>query len=156
MDWLNQVTNPELSSLGQIYQADLSKIGVQMSLKSLDSNAFIDATNRLAYRGVAGTLSSYTQVHPSSVFVLSRAFFPTNNTAGFKSEAYTQLVNQLSTEPDDAKRAQLYAQMNDLLLDESFLMPLAPQRSPMVMKANVHGPRRDMAGGVYFTDTWMG
>ena len=45
------------------------------------------------------------------------------NNGGYLSDDYTKLVTSAATEPDATKRAALYSQLNDFLLDEAFVFP---------------------------------
>jgi len=58
---------------------------------------------------------------------------------GFKDPQYEQLVTSIGTEPDAAKRATLYSQLNDFLLDQSFAMVVAPNPSRLLARTNVQG-----------------
>jgi ABC-type transport system substrate-binding protein len=78
------------------------------------------------------------------------------NNAGFKEDQYTQLVTSAGAEPDAAKRKQLYSQLNDYLLDQSFGMPIAPSTSRVITKASVHGIEFRMNDVMTFANTWIG
>ena len=66
----------------------------------------------------ANTLSHNAQAKRavSPPFSSSKAFAPAGNNSAFKSERYTQLVNQAATEPDPAKLKPVYSELNDLFL----------------------------------------
>src|SRR5581483_6663590 len=52
MDYLISPNFSELSDFGQIYQADLAKIGVKMTITQQDSTAFFDSINNRKYPGM--------------------------------------------------------------------------------------------------------
>ena len=64
---------------------------------------------------------------------------PRINNAGFKDDQYTQLVDTARSEPDAVKRKQVYSQINDYLLDQSFGLPIAPTTNRVIAKSNVSG-----------------
>jgi peptide/nickel transport system substrate-binding protein len=149
-------SDPTASGFGQIYQADLAKIGVKLSLKPLESAAWQDAVNNQKYRGVTMSSSAYANIEPSSLFTLSRHWnYSGANTTGFKNETYTQLVTSAQVEPDPAKRKQTYSQINDFLLDQCFVNVLAPNAPTVITRANVNGLRWTMHESRVYADIWL-
>ena len=60
----------------------------------------------------------------------------------------------LTAEADAAKRKQLYSQLNDYILDQSFGIPIAPSTSRVISKAAVHGIEFRMNDVMTFANTW--
>ena len=60
-----------------------------------------------------------------------------------------------NAEPDKAKRKDLYNQLNDLFIDESFLMVLSTTPARALAKANVKNVRNQAHGGFMFTETGL-
>ena len=77
------------------------------------------------------------------MFQLSGGYRPTGNTAGFQSDQYVALADASQSEADPAKRQQIYSQINDLLLDESFNISIGFQ--PTYMVATRKRERRALA-----------
>jgi peptide/nickel transport system substrate-binding protein len=146
---------PELSAMAQIYQADLAKVGVNLSIKSLESSAFFDAVNGRKYQGLYSTTNTYAQVEPITIFTTSRVFDPTSNNSGFKTDEYVSLINQGGSEPDLAKRKQIYSRLNDLLLDESFSMIMVEFRPQLLTRSTVHDVGYTLHEAFSYTNTWM-
>ena len=61
------------------------------------------------------------------------------NNTGFRDDRYTALVNQAGLEVDPAKQKQIYSQLNDMLLEQSFVTPLAPNPPRETFRATVKG-----------------
>lgn len=140
----------------QIYQADLAKIGAKVSLKPLEGPTWQDQVNNQKYRGLTQSSSAYANIESSSLFTLSRHWnYSGANTTGFKNDKYTQLVTAANVEPDAAKRKQLYSQINDLILDEAFVMVLAPGAPSVVTRSNVNGVRWSMHESRVYADMWL-
>ena len=149
-------TDPIVAGFAQIYQADLAKIGGKVTLRPVESPVWMDTVNNQRYRGLTQSSSAYANIESSSLFTLSRHWnYSGANTTGFKSERYTQLVTAANVEPDAAKRRQLYSQINDLLLDESFVMVLAPGAPSVATRANVNGVRWSMHESRVYADMWL-
>ena len=60
-----------------------------------------------------------------------------NNNSGFDSPLYQELGKAANTETDPAKLKQVFDQVNDLMLDESFVIPLTPRPPTNVTRAAV-------------------
>ena len=146
---------PELSQMAQIYQNDLAKIGVTMSIKNLESAAFYDAVNGRKYQGLYSTTNTYAQVEPLTIFTTSRVFDPGSNNSGFRTDEYVKLIDQAGSEPDAAKRRQLYMSLNDLLLDESFSMILTEFRPRLLTRSTVNDVGYTLHEAFSYTNTWL-
>ena len=146
---------PELTAMAQIYQADLAKIGVALTIKNVESSAFYDQVNGRKYRGLYTTPNTYAQVEPLTIFTTSRVFDPTSNNSGFSSDEYVSLIDQAGAEPDLARRKQLYSRLNDLLLDESFSMILTDFRPRLLTRAAVQDVGATLHEAFSYTSTWL-
>jgi len=65
-------------------------------------------------------------------------------------------VYAAAAEPDAARRKQLYSQLNDYILDQSFGLPIAPSTSRVITKASVHGIEFRMNDVMTFSNAWIG
>ncbi|MBV9327645.1 MAG: hypothetical protein JO352_28340 [Chloroflexi bacterium] len=74
-----------------------------------------------------------------TLFFISGFYKVGANNLNDNSQQYSQLANASATETDAGKRKQLYDQMNDLLLDESFTVPVASSPGNVVSRAGVSG-----------------
>jgi peptide/nickel transport system substrate-binding protein len=155
MDGLLQANNAELIAFSQVYQSDLSKIGVKLNIQKMEAAAWLDQVNNVKYRGIWLGSIAFAQLEPATTFQNSRGLDPTANSSGFVAEKYTQLVSAANAEPDKEKRKQLYTQLNDLFLDESFLMVLATLPARALARSAVQGVQTTAHGGFTFTHAWL-
>ncbi|MBV9601259.1 MAG: ABC transporter substrate-binding protein [Chloroflexi bacterium] len=125
----------DVSTMAQIYQADLAKIGVTLNIKSLEPPGWRTVTASLKDWNINGASSDYSQLLPSSLATLSAWWSYASSSTGFKDEQYTQLVTGIAGESDAAKRKQLMSQLNDYLLDQSFVMVIVPNPAKVVVRA---------------------
>jgi ABC-type transport system substrate-binding protein len=95
-------------------------------------------------------------MEPVSMLAAGASLNPRKNNAGFSDEQYTRLVDSASSEPDAAKRKQIYSQINDYILDQSFGIPMAPSTSRVVTKANVQGLEFGYNDIMRLVNTWKG
>jgi peptide/nickel transport system substrate-binding protein len=127
---------PELEQFAQIQQSDLASLGVQINIKNIDLAAWITIVSGHQYNGLYSTAIGSAQLNPITLMSGAAYKDPGNNSA-FVSPEYTQLLNQVATETDPARQKQLYSQLNDLLLDEAFVWPIATAPFRVAARASV-------------------
>jgi peptide/nickel transport system substrate-binding protein len=130
----------EYEQLATIIQGDLAKIGVKTNLKPTDPPTFTQQGlgNNPPFNGMRLSAGAFTQLSEAgSEFALSRTYGYASNASGFYDDQWTQLASGVATEPDPAKRKQLYAQINDYLLDQAFTMAITPYPDIVALRPNV-------------------
>jgi peptide/nickel transport system substrate-binding protein len=155
LDFVYNANITETGSLAQIYQADLASIGVNLNLTQVDNATFLDSVNKLNYHGVIGLAGFQSAFEPATGLTSSKNFNPLSNAAGFKSDQYAQLINAANIEPDLAKRKALYSQLNDILLEESFLMIVTTNPPILAVRSGVNGVAFDFHEGLVPADMWL-
>jgi ABC-type transport system substrate-binding protein len=138
-----------------MYQSDLAKIGVKLSIVKQETAAWSDLVNNRKYPHLyyAGSILNLS---PGTIFTVSRPVGPKNNNEGFENEHYAQLVATMASESDPARLKPIYSELNDILLDEAFFNFMSPNLVIMMGKANLHDFTPTMHGRWLMTDTWMG
>jgi peptide/nickel transport system substrate-binding protein len=146
----------EFSTMAQIYQADLAKIGINATLEPLDNASWTDAAVKAAYKGLAVGHPGGFGAQDATSGLQTGAFGIANTFTNFNDPEYTQTVQAAAAETDAVKRKQLYSQINDILLDNCFTMPLCSLLQVSLSNSKVHGIVRDRSGGgLTLTRTWM-
>ncbi|MBV9582654.1 MAG: ABC transporter substrate-binding protein [Chloroflexi bacterium] len=138
--WAQAGYASEYQQLATIIQGDLASIGVTTNLKPTDAAAFTQQGlgQHPPYNGMRLSAGAFCQLREAgSEFALSRTFGYANNGAGFYDDQWTQLAAGVATEPDPAKRKQMYDQINDYLLDQSFVMTITPYPDIDALQPNV-------------------
>ena len=64
-------------------------------------------------------------------------------------------MNSVSTEADAAKRKSLLGELNDLILDQSFSIPVATGKHVSAVRANVNGFRWRAAESIDYSGIWL-
>jgi peptide/nickel transport system substrate-binding protein len=154
LDMIPSPTYPEGGDFCQMYQGDLAKIGVALNIINLDQGAWSDQVNNRRYRHLYYA-ASILNLSPGTLFTVSRPIGPTNNNEGYEDPTYATLVTNLTRETDPAKLSQIYSQINDILLDQSFFMFMAPNAVLMLAGANVRDVNPNARGGWSLTDAWL-
>jgi peptide/nickel transport system substrate-binding protein len=160
------VSDPELSitytlsneaaSFAQIYQADLAKLGVKTNLAQVETTTYNDQVAKLSYKGVIFSLGSQAHLYEAATGIAgTRSFNPDNGSSGFKDPQYAEFITSAATEPDAAKRKQIYSTFNDYVLDQAFTMPVSQSAVAALTSARVHALKLDMIPRYVLRDTWM-
>ena len=77
------------------------------------------------------------------------------NVSYFESPDYSRLVaaGQVATDPAEQKR--IFHDLTQLVLDESFMYPLSPQKNSWAFTSKVKGSEDLTFGMVSFRGTWL-
>jgi peptide/nickel transport system substrate-binding protein len=106
------------STQGQIIQANLAEIGLNVDLNAMDEATFWDvsaiktADRQMTLKGWFG--------NPEAMYTLqyfTEAEFGGWNWEGFDDPRYTDLMNAAWEEADDTKRGNMYIEMQDIMED---------------------------------------
>jgi peptide/nickel transport system substrate-binding protein len=151
-----------LADMAQIFQSDLETIGIHLNLKPMETNAFNsyvgtqDPSLTRTYPGLVANGSVVnTQFDPSTVGATSAWGRTKANNEGFNNDQYIQWFDQAATEPDPAKRKQLYDQINQLYLDQAFLIFYVAVPALVAARANVHGIAWRLATPIRYEQVWI-
>ncbi|MBV8086530.1 MAG: ABC transporter substrate-binding protein [Chloroflexi bacterium] len=145
---------PELKDFAQIQQADLAKIGVTLTIKSVDLAAWITAIIGHQYQGLYSTAQGTTQLHPATLMSGSPYKDPGNN-SGFVSPDYTSLQTSVASETDPTKAKAVYSQMNDYLLDQAFCLPMGMSPFRLAARAALKNVTFLLHDAVNFKEVWL-
>ena len=146
---------PELTDLATIYQSDLAKIGVNINLLKVDVATWLDQANNRKYKGFNTVLDTFTQISPFTFFTQGKSVNPNDNNSGFKDDTYSSLIDQAGSEPDPDKRKAIYMQLNQILLDESFMFPVAAAPARYLATASIQGIGHNLHESFTYTDAWI-
>jgi peptide/nickel transport system substrate-binding protein len=130
----------EYEALATIIQGDLAKIGVKTNLKPTDPPTFTQQGLGMnpPFNGMRLSAGAFCQLSEAgSEFALSRTFGYASNAGGYYDEKWTQLASGVATEPDPARRKQMYGEINDYLLDSSFAMVISAYPDIDLLRPNV-------------------
>jgi peptide/nickel transport system substrate-binding protein len=148
----------EYQQLATILQGDLAKIGITTNLKPQDPPTFAQQGFGLnpPFNGIKLSAGAFCQLREAgSEFALSRTFGYANNASGFYDDQWTQLATGVATEPDASKRKELYNQINDYLLDQSFDMPITPYPDIVIQRPNVMDLKYFLCTATNDRDIWL-
>ena len=145
-----------VESMLQVYQADLAKVGVKLNIKVMEAAAWIDTVNNVKYTGLYFSGDNNAHVNPGTLWSTSPGWRPTpSNNSGWKNDQWTQLVTELGTEPDAAKRKLLIPRINDFVLDQSWIFAVASNPAILVAASRLKGLVPALYNGWFFDGAWL-
>lgn len=128
---------PGSNALAQILQQDLAQIGVKLTINNMDA-----AAARVALLGKKYDLAAHvygrSNRSPATLFEASLPWAAHGNIVGFSSPDYTALVTSAET-ADPAQAKSVYTKLNQYILDQSFIITVAPQVRMFAMQPAVTG-----------------
>ena len=145
----------EYATMAQIYQNDLAKIGITLTITPLASAQRLDKMQHQTYNGMYAANDTWATMEPVSFFTSSSIAGVKKNNAGYYNDQYTALVNTIATEPDVGKRKALYPPLNDFLLDESFYMPITGNPGKVLATARLKGLTYRPNDLFMLTEAWL-
>ena len=161
-DYLVQPQHTERVSWGEMVQADLAKIGVKINILKLDTTSWNSITSAgngpTKYKGINGSPNGQGgNIEPANnAYAVSNWWrYDGVNASNYKSDAYKDLVSKLLVEPDPSKRKALYSQVNDIILDDAWLLIYATRPDQAVVSTKVHDFQWPPFSRTEFTDVWM-
>ena len=158
LDYSYTGNDPIGTGLGQILQQDLARAGVTLNLKPMESGPLLAIAASVGYQGVLQNPASYLQFTPTTGIFLNRFINqdnPSGNQSGWVHPEFKQLVQQASSELDGSKRRGLYSQINDILLEESVIIPVSSSDGMLAATPRVQGLKRLRTNQMPLYEAWL-
>jgi peptide/nickel transport system substrate-binding protein len=157
-DVIMQNSSAELTAFAQVLQSDFAQLGITLSLKPQDTASYLNLVNNWNYNGFWLGGGSFAQLDPSTGFVKSRALSVTGNSSAFTTPANAaavDLVKRATSEPDPGKRTQLFSDLNDMLLQETYIITMSPSVSRFMMLKKVQGVAPTLHSAQKWWEVWL-
>ena len=147
--------SPNWVTLAEIVQADLNKVGFNTKIEMLEFTIWRDRLVNRKFQSLWIGQFAYSHMHPSSMATLAFPWRVGNNTSNFSAPEYARLnrLAGLTTDPVEAKK--VYRQLTELILEESFMMPVSPMLRTWVLAPHVKDFDFGAGGYVYQEKTWL-
>jgi peptide/nickel transport system substrate-binding protein len=153
-----QNSSAELTSFAQIVQSDFAQLGITLTLKPQDTASYLNLVNNWNYNGFWLGGGSFAQLDPATGFVKSRALSVTGNSSAFTTPANAaavDLVNRAISEPDPDKRKQIFSDLNDMLLQEAYIITMAPDTNRLITMQRVQGVTPTLHSAQKWWEVWL-
>lgn len=138
--------NPALTKIAEILQADLASIGVTMTIEDVDSASFRDQASKGLFPQALLQLVGRSNLDPDTAFTATTAWRTAKNASRFENADYQRLVKEAGSILDNAQRAVIYRQVNELILRENFVVPVVTNPKPWIGVAGVTGVKNASNG----------
>ncbi|WP_232695408.1 ABC transporter substrate-binding protein [Brevibacillus daliensis] len=141
--WAMPVPRPYIingQKMAEAMQQDLKKVGIETEIVSMDWATYLEKTRLgeqelylLGWTGDNGDPDNFLNNH-----------FNKNNIGGsnrsfYKDEKVTDLLLKAQSEVDQAKRTEIYKEVQQILFDQAIMLPLVHSTQPIAASAKLKG-----------------
>jgi peptide/nickel transport system substrate-binding protein len=142
---------PEWTTMGEILQQDLQKIGLNLTIQQDDESTYLDKFYPAgkSYPGVI--VANFLSLQPNPVLTLS---FPTSGKCecNFNNKAYDALLSRAF---GSTNRQAILDQMQEMVSTQSPLFTIASQTNIVAVSNRVKGVWQDPRGNVHLEDAQL-
>ncbi|HZO29776.1 MAG TPA: ABC transporter substrate-binding protein [Chloroflexota bacterium] len=142
---------PQMKLFMLLWQADLAKIGVKLTVNEVETAKFYEIATDPNMQGA--------ELHPwlngrllrdPAILWSSQANFRGNerNIFGYRNPELEKLVADGAVEIDSAKRKQMYQRLNEIVVDDAYLIHVATDPRIWAMKKGVNNFSVDLIGNI--------
>ncbi|MFB2881628.1 ABC transporter substrate-binding protein [Floridanema aerugineum] len=140
--WYMPVSRPYFPTpkpIAEAFAADLSAIGIRVKLNTKDWAAYI--ADRKKSPGFQAFMLGWTADYgdPDSFYYPHFGPGGTTDIGGWKNAKVIQLLNQGRATGDQAARAKIYAQVDEILHQEAVRLPIVHSQPLLAKRKNVQG-----------------
>lgn len=133
-------TLPISASVAQILQAELSQIGISVKIKVVDSGQLYTTYGQQAYQlGFAAWASDIPDPDEQLSYMLDPDAGGNSYYTGYSNSEVTRLINEGRQTLDSERRAEIYAQVQQIAAQDVPQLPISNQGNPYVWSQKVQG-----------------
>ena len=141
----------ELKEFAVLYEQELTALGFKVTIEAVEPAVFSTRNVNKQFKHLWLGVAEGAALYPASILTMNNPWRAGNNTSDFRSDAFEDTVAKMSTELDPTKQKELFARANQILIDESFNMPLTNQPYFWVSTAKVTGFAFNKSNMILFT-----
>ena len=149
---------PQMKLFCLIWQEDLAKIGVKMTVQEVESAKFYDIGGDPQLQGfyLHPWIVARTTRDPAIFFATQTPYRgDSQNVYGYKNDQLTQLINQGAVETDQTKRRQIYQQTNQILVDDTPMIQVATNPRIWAATNKLKDVDIDLNGNLFLSRAWL-
>ncbi len=138
---LKTMDSKERINMAEVLQSQLKGIGIKVNIEVLEYGTFIEAVNSgnsemfiLSWRNATGDAdyNQYNLFHTNSMGAAGNTFF-------YSNKEVDQLIDEARKEKDSNKRIELYAQSQELEMEDAVYIPVRVIENLAAVAKNVNG-----------------
>jgi peptide/nickel transport system substrate-binding protein len=149
---------PQMKLFCLIWQQDLAKLGIKLNINEVEIAKFYDiaAAKDLQGNAIQPWVNGRTTRDPA-IFWSTQTNFRGNekNVYGYQNPELEKLVAAGAIELDTEKRRQIYQQLNQIVVDESYMISVANDPRVWAFTKTTNGVHFDLNGNLFLDTTWM-
>jgi peptide/nickel transport system substrate-binding protein len=132
-------TTASYVTLASLIQQNLADVGIEVELIPSDPTAFLGLLRAREFRGLWTTAHSFAHMAPLTN--LQQTFpYQIPNMSYYETDTYLDIRDKLENlDPLSPEAIEQYDRFNDIWLNDSFLVPLAPNTGPQLVSERVRG-----------------
>lgn len=147
-------TRPPNETIATIVQDQLSKLGVAVTIKALDSNAVTELGNKGDYQVM---LWRYDWNDPDVLnMYLSSSRIGKTNRSNYSNPAVDELLSKAGATMDEGKRNGLYVDAQKLIIADQPWVPLYSPIDTIAIRSTIKDVVIGPMGRVLLNDAWVG
>jgi peptide/nickel transport system substrate-binding protein len=140
----------------QIIQEALKPLGITIKIESIELNAFRERFKAFKYDFMINSgQSDAPDPNGLIAFQTDPEGFSQSYWTHYTNAKVTALAEQGRTTPDGKARAQIYAEIQQILADQVPFIPIYNTKNVVASLASVHGLTPRINGSVLFQDVWI-
>lgn len=144
---------PYQVGVAEIVQAELAKVGIKSSVEKLQPAEYTKKWTAGEFRGLWTSNVGYLYLSPSTPFILA---FPLRipNSSNYESPEYKAAIDGLLKAGTEAEIKKAARPLNEILVDEAFVIPISKTMNPVAVSAKVKGWELTRANGWKIEKFW--
>lgn len=146
-------SNPANEAVASVIQDNLKQAGITLEIKSMDPQAF--------YKALADNsgdfdlfLSGYIMTIDPDGFAPLFTSNSAMNYSGYKNPQIDELFAEGIKETDSSKRAEIYAELQEVFMEDAFFLPLTENKRIVVISSDIEGIEEASFTPIYTFDDW--
>ncbi|MCL4466960.1 MAG: ABC transporter substrate-binding protein [Chloroflexi bacterium] len=147
--------SPNWTTLAEMVQADLQKTGVNAKIEVVENAVWRDRLTQRKMQHMWVGQFGFSHMHPSTLATLAFPWRVGANTSQYESPEYADLVKKAAVTADPSAAKKVYTDLTKLILDESFMMTVSPQKRTWLLAPYVKGFAYGVGNYVWLERCWL-
>jgi peptide/nickel transport system substrate-binding protein len=150
----NSGAGEESVKLAELIQNDLQAVGIRVKIDNVEAAAFQQLQRKGDFQMAIHTFA-FASRDPGSLFLTASVWKAEGNSSSYRDATYTDLITRAATTVDEAQRKTLYQQLGKHVLDDPFILVIAPSARPNAWASNVKDVAWNADGYLQLDKTWI-
>ena len=147
--------NRNLAKAAQIAQADLARVGIRIKIEEQEPTTFQTVFTGRRIQQMWANIFGFNNLYPTTLMVQAFPWRVAGNVSHFESPDYARLVQAGQVATESAEQSRIFRELTQLVLDESFMYPLSPQKNAWAFRSTVNGAEDVAFGMLSLRGAWL-